>query len=325
MLVDVNHRGRDDGPRLPPHAPETDSALIQVTVGTVGGTRYDLPSLPASALVRELACIVREHLGVPISAQRLINGHEVLTDPALSLAETFGPETRAVELVCVRRQLTYEEQEILDKQLIRAAASGQGDELKELLMEGASPDAECCGGVTTLMAAIVAGEEELAKQMREAGAPEPDMTPKHKNMAEAFRAKDFVDIVKHIAAGANPNEKLMRGFGIAATRSGTPLHACCAQHRHAGAYEVAQLLIGKKADLTLGDAEGDNAVAHARYFDAKDILALLEGHGGQVAGPYFRMFGGGDGRGMAAGWLPAAGSASEESDDDEDEESEKDD
>lgn len=44
----------------------------------------------------------------------------------------------------------------------------------------------------------------------------------------------------------------MAGEGIRATESGTLLHACAAQHRVPGMFELAQLLIQKKANLDAG-------------------------------------------------------------------------
>jgi hypothetical protein len=96
-----------------------------------------------TARVIDLACLVRETRNVPISAQNLIWDGKLLTDPSLSLAEAFGPAAKAglpVEVTVVRRTLTEEEQAVLFKQLIRAAAGGMRAEVRELLKEGAMPD-----------------------------------------------------------------------------------------------------------------------------------------------------------------------------------------
>ncbi|CAK0789585.1 unnamed protein product [Prorocentrum cordatum] len=58
---------------------------------------------------------------------------------------------------------------------------------------------------------------------------------------------DFVDIVKHLAAGADVNARLSRRQGIVDTSEGAPLHACAAQFRRPGAFEVAQILVRKGA------------------------------------------------------------------------------
>lgn len=69
------------------------------------------------------------------------------------------------------------------------------------------------------------------------------------------------------------------------------MHACAAMHMKPGAYEVAQLLIRKKANLAAGDSEGDSPLAHARYFRAAELFHLLQGHGAKIAGPYYSRFG----------------------------------
>lgn len=151
--------------------------------------------------------------------------------------------------------------------------------------------AEKARSITPLMMAIAAGEEDIADDLRRAGAPEPAMEPVSSTMAQAFSREDFLDIVRHIAAGADVNVRLSRREGIRGTSSGVPLHACCAMHHQQGAYEVTQLLIRKKADLSRGDCEGDTPLAHARYFGATEIYKLLEGEGAEIAGPFFRGVG----------------------------------
>jgi len=157
--------------------------------------------------------------------------------------------------------------------------------------------------LTPLMMAIVAGDDDLAKDLRALGAKEPDLTPKHQRLADAFQARDFVDVVKHIANGADVNARLRRGQGVQDTGEGRPLHACAALSDMPGSLEVAQLLLRKRADPSLGDSEGDNALAHARYFgeqfqrrgrdnsSAVELYRLLEGNGAKLEGPFYRRFG----------------------------------
>lgn len=146
-------------------------------------------------------------------------------------------------------------------------------------------------GITPLMMAIAAGDDVLTRELRQCGAAEPSMSPVHESLAKAFAGHDLLDVCRHLAAGADVDTRLRRGEGIQATGSGTPLHACCAMHREQGSYEVAQLLIRKKADLQAGDSEGDTALAHARYFGADGLFELLQGNGAMISGPYYRMFG----------------------------------
>jgi len=157
--------------------------------------------------------------------------------------------------------------------------------------------------LTPLMMAMVAGDDDLAKDLRALGAKEPDLTPKRQRLADAFQARDFVDVVKHIANGADVNTRLRRGQGVQDTGEGRPLHACAAMSDMPGSLEVAQLLLRKRADTSLGDSEGDNALAHARYFGeqfhrrgrdksgAVELYRLLEGNGAKLEGPFYKRFG----------------------------------
>eukprot|EP00930_Biecheleria_cincta_P024892 TRINITY_DN1776_c0_g1_i1.p1 TRINITY_DN1776_c0_g1~~TRINITY_DN1776_c0_g1_i1.p1 ORF type:complete len:326 (-),score=66.47 TRINITY_DN1776_c0_g1_i1:289-1206(-) len=297
---------------------------VTVLAKTMAGNETPLAPLPSAALVADLAKEVREKLDVPIATQNLLYEGQLLTDLTMSLASVFGSEMADIEIMVVQRPLTDQERHELHIQLVRAAAAGNAGEVHELLKEGAAveltkdgngdeelqPEAasttnrECSKsedsdvqprkycGLTPLMMAIAAGEENLAQELRKLGASEPDMTPQYSTLAEAFRREDLVDVTRHVAAGADVDTKLLRGEGIRATSSGVPLHACCAMYRRPGALEVAQLLIRKKADLQAGDAEGDTPLSHAKYFHADDLFRLLERNGGEVSGPYYnRMFG----------------------------------
>lgn len=273
-----------------------------VKVSNMAGTVVELPSLSASACVADLAVKVREHCGVPICSMKLLKDGEVLLDLALSLMHVFGAEISAVDLMVIRRQLSDDEQAELDKQLIRNIARGDSNAVDEFLAEGANLDtgiSNPCGGLSPLMMAIAAGDEDMSLKLREAGAPEPDMVPREAYIQTAFATcadtrlqalsivPDFADVVRHIAAGADVNVRLKRGQGIAATSSGTPLHACCALRNAAGSTELALLLIRKKADLGAGDSEGDTPLAHAKYFRAQDLFEVLQNNGAELGGPYY--------------------------------------
>jgi len=145
--------------------------------------------------------------------------------------------------------------------------------------------------ITPLMMAVAADYPDLANYMRSLGAEEPDMTPQSDSIVEAFTADDYADVFRHIAAGADVNGFLRRGQGVEATSRGVPLHACCAHAGCPGSYEVAQLLLRKRADTTLGDSEGDTPLAHAKYFHADQIYDLLQNNGAKIDGPFYRMFG----------------------------------
>jgi ankyrin repeat protein len=295
-----------------------------VNLSSMAGDAGQLEPIPADATVRELARAIREHMAVPIASQNLILKGELITDPTLKLSDVFGP-VEVADLMVVKRALTEEEHAELYANLIRATTVGDAAEVAELLKEGArlqpvapepatkddkeeamaedsddydadpcirsSASSSNCGGLSPLMMASALKNEAIATQLREKGAEEPDLLPRSNSLASAFAALDLLDVVRHLAGGADVNTTLERGQGIRATSRGTPLHACCAMHRQPGAYEVAQLIIKMKADMSKGDAEGDTPLAHAKYFGASQIFQLLESNGAVVAGPYYCMFG----------------------------------
>lgn len=153
---------------------------------------------------------------------------------------------------------------------------------------------QVCGGLTPLFMALATGREDLARDLRQLGATEVDLNPSFCELGAAWTAQppNVLEIARHIVAGVDPDTMLRRGQGIRATESGTMLHACAANHRQPGMYELAQLLIHKKSDLNAGDSEGDTPLAHARYFHAPDLYKLYSGHGGNVAGPFYSRWNG---------------------------------
>jgi len=153
--------------------------------------------------------------------------------------------------------------------------------------EEIADDYHPCGGLTPLLVALATGREELARDFRQIGAVEPDLVPKTRTLRAALTTLNVVDITLHLMNGADPDIELQRGEAIRATETGTPLHACAANHKVPGMYEVAQLLIHKKANLDAGDSEGDTPLAHARYFNAPDLYKLYSGNGATIAGPFY--------------------------------------
>ncbi len=136
-------------------------------------------------------------------------------------------------------------------------------------------------GITALMMALACKDNETVQELQKAGAAMPDMRPRCESFSCAFESADLTDVVRHLAAGASPDTQLTHQQGVQGTRWGTPLMACAAMRRHHSSLAVAQLLVTLKADLAKGDAEGDNAVAHALYHGAAEIHMLLSSAGGQ--------------------------------------------
>lgn len=187
-----------------------------------------------------------------------------------------------------------DKQAAFEKKVLRLTASGSIDKLRDLIYKESEDftlesDFKVCGGISPLALAVACKDREATKILLEAGAVLPDMTTTLPNFEEAWRAKDLPEIVRQIAAGADVNTSLAGGGGVVESRFGTPLHAVCKMHREPGAYEVLVLLLRRRADPAKGDAEGDNALAHAKYFKASDLYALLDANGAKLAGPtYFR-------------------------------------
>lgn len=184
------------------------------------------------------------------------------------------------------------ERESEDEEMKDASSGGEESEVCSSsshsdMEEEVSEDGLPCGGLTPLLMAMATGRDDLASDFRHIGAEEPDLVPKTPSLREAVTRGRVLDITRHLMAGADPDLPLRRGEGIRATENGTLLHACAANHKQPGMYEVAQLLIHKKANLDAGDSEGDTPLAHARYFNAPDLYKLYSGSGATLAGPFY--------------------------------------
>lgn len=153
---------------------------------------------------------------------------------------------------------------------------------------------------TPMLIALAADNSDAIQMLQKAGAPEESLgATKGKSnrrlfqrspLAQAFANRDLAAVVRCIGQStADINQRLLRGEGIADTGGGTPLHACCAQHRLPGIASVVELLCRKKANVNAEDDEGDSPLAHACYFGAREVEAVLRAHGGQVRGPYYRF------------------------------------
>lgn len=208
--------------------------------------------------------------------------------------------------------------------LLRAAGTGDKKALKlvrKLLRDGADPH-YARAEVTPLMMAIAAGDDTVADALRQAGAQELVMTPETDDMGEAFRTGNISDVVRHIASGADVNMRLTSGEGIIASAEGRPLHAACALVNTEGAYEVALLLLRRKADVSAGDAEGDTPLSHARYHKAEELYGLLEGNGARIGGRYYST---GENRNATASPPANLSDSSYSSDSDDDDDDDDDD
>eukprot|EP00931_Biecheleriopsis_adriatica_P051273 TRINITY_DN29719_c0_g1_i1.p1 TRINITY_DN29719_c0_g1~~TRINITY_DN29719_c0_g1_i1.p1 ORF type:complete len:339 (-),score=61.87 TRINITY_DN29719_c0_g1_i1:67-1029(-) len=281
---------------------------LQITLRGISGQELHLPALKTVAPFRELQEAIRNAWQMPTGCQRLIlNDEIVIAKPEVPLGKVLGlPQGGEVELSCVRTSLPQAEQRAMDCKLLQAVAAGAYGEISEALAEGANPmglgadesaTAQDRNVPSPMLLALAAKDVPAMGLLRAAGAEEEDLAhkpalPRNANarsmIGRAFAARNLAAVVRCVGLGADLNTILRRGEGVADTDGGTPLHALCAQHELPGASAVVELLCRLKADINAGDREGDSPLAHARYFNAKDIHSVLQAHGAQVKGPYYR-------------------------------------
>jgi ankyrin repeat protein len=266
---------------------------LHINIVSMAGNQCSPGPLQPQQSLLDLKKQIRSCWGIPVSQQVLLHDVNVIADDTQHLSVALGGGTEHT-LTCVAKARTDKEQEDLDAELLIAAARGDRSQVVELLSEEAHldpewKDEESEEGLTpnALLLSIAAGDEEMATLLRKNGAKEPHLSPSTKSLPDAFEAGDLADVARHIAAGADVNVRLGRGQGIAATSSGTPLHACCAMHRQRGALEIAQVLVRRGADLAAGDGEGDTPLAHAKYFNARNVFDMLKDAGAMVDGPFY--------------------------------------
>lgn len=289
-------------PGYRPWSPKKDDRRVQVALTTIAGDRLELPPLCTDVVLREVKAAARTEWGLPVAAQRLLLGGQVVEAPdCAAIGDVFLSEilpaagdkeqglglVTAVELTCVRAALPEELQVAVDDELMHACARGDAEAATLALAEGASPNCER-RFMTPLLLAVAADSESTAAQLQAAGALEQDMRPRNKTLGRAMGRGDFCDVVRLLAARADPNTRLRQGEGIRETRSGTLLHACCALHNQEGVDFLTELLLHLNADTSAPDHEGDSPLAHARYFGANKIYEILQQHGARVSGPYYR-------------------------------------
>jgi len=265
-----------------------------ITVLNMSGERLGPLELDAEAPLQSLRQAVRQHWGVPCAAQRFVLGSQEVEgggSTPLGRALRLTPEDASAEVMCIRVPL-FCDARAAHQAVLDATARGDHAAMAEVLAE--SPDLKIAADSVThwaalqpLLVAIAAGDVEAASLLRAAGAPEPRLEPRAASLGQAMRMRDLPDVVRLLAGGADVNTRLYQGEGIRATSHATPLHACCALSHLPGAAAVAELLCRLGADLGAPDCEGDSPLAHARYFNADAIYAVLQRHGAQVKGPYY--------------------------------------
>mmetsp|Transcript_7643 Transcript_7643/g.27992 ORF Transcript_7643/g.27992 Transcript_7643/m.27992 type:complete len:347 (-) Transcript_7643:161-1201(-) len=210
---------------------------FRVAVTLLSGDRLEPLEFAADAPVRDLKAAVKERWGMPVAAQRLVFGTQVIDAEeaehigiALLTAvaaeegehqELLQNEDAVIELNCVRTTIPEEEQKRLDRALL--VASGEGDLacMRLLLSEGASAEGHP-PAPTPLLLALAARDEPAAALLRGAGAPvlaAAELRPTASGLANAFVRSDLTEVVHQLASGADPNLRLQRGEGRRRRRS----------------------------------------------------------------------------------------------------------
>ncbi|CAK9014141.1 Gamma-aminobutyric acid receptor subunit theta [Durusdinium trenchii] len=264
--------------RRPYTAKEREELFTRLVRATVAGQATQIREL-----LKEGAPVNYERAGQDVSV--CLEHWEELPDQVEAPKESVEPEASKEPTAF---GLTGEDSDESLEEL-KSVVSGSASAISEdePVKEEAPEEALPCGGLSPLLMALATGREELARDFRQIGAAEPDLVPKTPSLRAAVTQLNIADITRHLMAGADPDTQLQRGEGIRATESGTLLHACAANHKVPGIYEIAQLLIHKKANLDAGDSEGDTPLAHARYFNAPELFKLYSGSGASIAGPFY--------------------------------------
>lgn len=304
---EVDSEARQDSESLTVRGRRKGNVAVTLAITqSLTGERVVLPTLPAGTKMRELRLLVKKEWRMPLVSQRFLLGSDIINgSDADEVADVFhqylpASETEILEISCIRCSLEPEDREAVNNLLLQATASGDIEQMKEALSEGADPN---CRTATpdesgsrgfdirrhpsAMMFALAAGDNDAVAVLKEANAEMPEGEPLSPSFNVAFRLRDFSSVVELLRRGADPNTRLRRGEGVQDTDSGSPLHAMCAMHQVPGAVPVVLLLLRMRADPDAKDGEGDSPLAHAKYFGAKEIHAVLQSHGAKLGGPYY--------------------------------------
>jgi uncharacterized protein len=156
-----------------------------------------------------------------------------------------------------------------------AARTGDVEQTRALIGEGAAIDARSDRGETPLIVAILAGNDAIAELLIEKGAAidarnAGGFTPLH---AAAY-AGDPAMAELLITKGADINDAQNKA-GV------TPLFPAI-EEDHAA---VAELLIAEGADLRPQERHGYTALTRALFKGNKDVVVLLRARGAECQGP----------------------------------------
>ncbi len=155
-----------------------------------------------------------------------------------------------------------------DVKLHDAAEKGNLEAVKQHLAAGADVNAKNNVGWTPLDLAILMNEKEIADLLRKHGGKTGAWLDADKSIHTAARAGHIEAVKQHIAAGADVNAKLDRGY--------TALQGAAGR----GHKEIAELLIAEGANVNAkvngGETPLDRAKRHPETAD------LLRKHGGKT-------------------------------------------
>lgn len=152
-----------------------------------------------------------------------------------------------------------------------AARDGDPEKVQALISEGAVIDAQSERGETSLILAILAGNDAIAELLLEKGAAidgrnAGGFTPLH---AAAY-AGDAAIAELLLERGADVNDAQNKA-GV------TPLFPAIEEDHEV----VAELLITQGADLGLKERQGYTALTRALFKGHQDMVVLLRAHGAE--------------------------------------------
>jgi hypothetical protein len=269
------------------------------------GEGEDRHNQPPHLIALPLASLLLFHRADPNDAQTLYNRTWSRSDEHLELLVEVGLGKGDGGPWHKRLGETHPTpKEMIDEELVKAAAMGRANRVRLMLAAGADPNARgqhpLHGGRTAPELAVLNGNAEIAEMLATAGAHSPDLAPLEKFVSLALRserkkmdallAKDpsLLDearrlhpgLVRHAAEfGRHYSTRLLveLGFDVNHVERVTALHEAAWR----GDLEMAKLLISLGADPTVEDDEHHSTprgwALHSHHQEMADYLESVGG------------------------------------------------
>jgi ankyrin repeat protein len=276
--ADVNAKDEDGGTPLdlaeeeeqvPPPTPEVKAANQEISklLRKHGGKSGTEDSILIAARTGNIEA-VKKHLADGVS----VDGKNDDWTPLHHA--TFGGHKEVAGLLIAEGADVNAKDEGGQTPLHLAAFWGHKQIAAQLIAKGADVNAKTNNGETPLDKATNPDNpndtEATADLLRKHGGNTGDWLNADKSIHSAARAGHIEAVKQHLAAGADVNAKLDRGY--------TALHYAA----HEGHKEIAQLLIGAGADVNAKDDDGHAPLTQAAIDGHKKIVELLIGAGADV-------------------------------------------